>query len=73
MALDRRWFLRVTAELQRMPIDNLASILLSQKVRFCLLNTVVFSCLFCISAECPSRFFVKCVSALATKCTVKEK
>ena len=43
MALDCRWFFQVTGELQRMPVDSSASI--------------VFSCFFFISAECPSRFF----------------
>ena len=31
------------------------------------------SVFFCISAECPSRFFLKFVAGLATKCPVKEK
>ena len=36
-------------------------------------NTVVFSLFFCISAECPSRFFVKCVAAMAKKKFCHEK
>ena len=69
MALDRRWFFQVTTELQRMSI---ASIWYADSALFCLDNTVVFSCFFCISADCPSRFLAKCVAGLATNCTVKE-
>ena len=40
---------------------------------FCSFNTVVFFVFFRMSAECPSRFFVKFVAGLATTCPVKEK
>ena len=72
-ALDRRWFFQVTAELQRMPIDNSASILNTQIVRFLFIqHCCIFVFFFCISAEC-SCHFLKFVAGLATKCAVKEK
>ena len=43
-----------------------------QIVRFGFFNTLYFRVCFCISAECPSRFCVKCVAGLATTCPVKE-
>ena len=68
MALDRRWFFQVTAERQRIPIDNSASILNTQIVRFCLFNTVVFSCFFLYFGRIPRSFvFVRFVVGLARK------
>ena len=47
VALDRRWFFQVTAELQRMPIDSSASVFVY--------STLLYFRVFFISAECPSR------------------
>ena len=58
MALDRRWFFQVTAELQRMPIDKSAGIWVRRWCFFVYSTLLYFRVfIFCISAECPSRFF----------------
>ena len=53
MALDRRWFFHVTAELRR----QFSQHLITQIVRFCSFNTVVFSCFFSFRPNVPLVFF----------------
>ena len=55
--VDGFFFSLVTAELQRMPTDNSASIKNTQTVRFCSFNTVVFSFLFAFRARASLVFF----------------
>ena len=80
MALDRRWFFQVTAELQKMPIETIQPAFEYADSAFVFIysSLLYFLFLFCISAECSSRFFFffffsKFVAGLATKCPVKEK
>ena len=59
------------SEAQWTPNDN-SAFENADAVFFGLFNTGVFWCVFGISAECSSLFFVKVVAGLATKCFVKE-
>ena len=67
MALDRRWFFQVTAELQRMLIDNSASIRIRRWCVFVYSTLLYFRVLFAFRPSGALFFFEKFVAGLATK------